>query len=279
MKEYQLDESDGIPEIALQEIALLRELSHPNIVSFVDASHEKDSSTIGLIMPLAICDFEDVLDACRHSEQGRPFPLSLLRPIASQLLSGLEYLHAHRYVHGDVAPSNVALFPAESSGSNGLQCRLCWIDFSLSGGKITSVAYRLPYRAPELVLPSSAHGSRILAHASPATDCWALGHLLVACLFPMYRVYSHSCRDISELQLQLHRLRDKRSLWVKQVNQAVPALSDGAAREVLLGLTDCDVHVRMTAREACESVWLQDRAGCACLPWSVEDVKQGHFFA
>ena len=96
-------------DVLSREIALLKTLSHPNIVRFIDASPEQ------LVMVYGGIDLET---ACRgefDQIQGEQPAVNTLNnekerlAVATGIAKGLEYLHQKYIVHRDLKPSNVLL--------------------------------------------------------------------------------------------------------------------------------------------------------------------------
>ena len=81
--------------------------------------------------------------------------------VVMQVVRGLEHLHGHRLVHGDVSPSNVLL---SESG----ECKLT--DFFVEAGSRFSVCGTPAYMAPE-----AARGNVV-----QASDIWSVGCLMLA---------------------------------------------------------------------------------------------------
>ncbi|KAG1852195.1 kinase-like protein [Suillus subluteus] len=72
----------------------------------------------------------------------RKFTLHAVMNLADQLLSRLEYIHSHNYVHGDIKPQNVAV------GLNDLRHTTFIIDFGVEHGRrddLESPTYMLIY--------------------------------------------------------------------------------------------------------------------------------------
>ncbi|KAH1091391.1 hypothetical protein J1N35_018648 [Gossypium stocksii] len=83
-----------------EEVKLLQNLSHPNIVRYLGTAREDDSLNILL---------EFVPGGSISSLLGKfgSFPESVIRMYTKQLLLGLEYLHKNRIVHRDIKGANI----------------------------------------------------------------------------------------------------------------------------------------------------------------------------
>ncbi|XP_022762027.1 mitogen-activated protein kinase kinase kinase NPK1-like [Durio zibethinus] len=83
-----------------EEVKLLQNLSHPNIVRYLGTAREDDSLNILL---------EFVPGGSISSLLGKfgSFPESVVRMYTKQLLLGLEYLHKNRIVHRDIKGANI----------------------------------------------------------------------------------------------------------------------------------------------------------------------------
>ena len=166
--------SNGVSITAYREMALVRELSHPNIVRLLGVN----------TVPSFYLIFEDGgQDLTHHLREARePLDITMVRTIMRQLFEALSYLHGVGVMHRDVKPANVLLFrEANSRGSSaGWMLKLC--DFGLA--RLIEVPLRplelegpvvtLSYRAVELLLGAPSHG--------PPVDLWSVGCILAECL-------------------------------------------------------------------------------------------------
>ncbi|KAH9755036.1 mitogen-activated protein kinase kinase kinase ANP1 [Citrus sinensis] len=90
---------DHIKELE-EEVKLLKDLSHPNIVRYLGTVREEESLNILL---------EFVPGGSISSLLGKfgPFPEAVMRTYTKQLLLGLEYLHNHGIMHRDIKGANI----------------------------------------------------------------------------------------------------------------------------------------------------------------------------
>ncbi|EEP81734.1 predicted protein [Uncinocarpus reesii 1704] len=135
--------------IADDQAALLKDLSHPNIVKFVEEFQAEDGLHYIVMehLPHGPVDDYDV-------------PLVGIRDILRHTLSALEYLHDRGITHGNITPSHIVINSICPS-----QVKL--VGFSRATKKtLTRSNYgNVPFYAPELF-----HGRPY----TPAADIWAL---------------------------------------------------------------------------------------------------------
>ncbi|TYI39219.1 hypothetical protein ES332_A02G082800v1 [Gossypium tomentosum] len=139
-----------------QEISLLSELSHPNIVQYYGSELGSDKLSVYL---------EYVSGGSVHKLLGEygPFKEPVIRSYTRQILSGLAYLHARNTVHRDIKGANILVDP------NG-EIKLA--DFGMAK-HMTSCSSMLSFKgspywmAPEVIM--NAHGYSL------AVDIWSLG--------------------------------------------------------------------------------------------------------
>merc|ERR1719161_2319045 len=93
---------DGVPSTAIREIAILKELSHENIVRLIDIFCKPGELT--LVFELMDSDLKKHMKALG----GRLQP-SQVRDFTLQLLKGVEFCHANRIIHRDLKPQNLLI--------------------------------------------------------------------------------------------------------------------------------------------------------------------------
>ncbi|KAG8064573.1 hypothetical protein GUJ93_ZPchr0004g39927 [Zizania palustris] len=143
-----------------QEIEMLRQLSHPNIVQYYGSEMTDDALSIYL---------EYVSGGSIHKllrEYG-PFKEPVIRNYTGQILSGLAYLHGRNTVHRDIKGANILV------GPNG-EVKLA--DFGMakhisSFAEIRSLKGSPYWMAPEVIMNSKGYNLPV--------DIWSLGCTII----------------------------------------------------------------------------------------------------
>lgn len=161
MKKMKLDaEEEGVPSTAIREIALLKELSHPNVVKLLDVF----CSTNKLVLVFEFV--ENDLKKYMKSLQ-RMLDQKTIKSMAYQLCEGIQFCHANRILHRDLKPQNLLIDS---------KLRLKIADFGLARAfsvpvpKYTHEVVTVWYRAPEILLGSTLY--------SVPVDIWSVGCVL-----------------------------------------------------------------------------------------------------
>jgi serine/threonine-protein kinase len=151
----------------LREASILRDLSHPNIVSFQEMGTVEGR-------PYFAMDFVRGTDASRLVKENGPLPVSRAVGLVCQMLEALEYAHAKNYVHRDIKPAN--LLVAEQEGREVAKVA----DFGLAriyqGSKLSGVTLQgerggtVAYMPPEQITN--------FREAKPSADQYSAGATL-----------------------------------------------------------------------------------------------------
>ncbi|WZZ02302.1 hypothetical protein YC2023_074630 [Brassica napus] len=102
---------------------------------------------------------------------GQPMPEDMIRRAALMILQGLEALHSRGYVHCDLKPANVLLFPSKIVGE---PWDLKLADFGLSKEPSCTNPRSLSGGTKEYMPPESLGPNRVKM-IGPGVDMWALG--------------------------------------------------------------------------------------------------------
>jgi len=158
MKQMKLGgEEEGVPSTAIREIALLKELSHVNVVKLLDIYCS--SSKLVLVFEFLDQDLKKYMKALKT-----PLPPATIKNLAFQLCRGIEFCHANRILHRDIKPQNLLI-------DNRLRLKIA--DFGLARAysvpvpKYTHEVVTVWYRAPEILLGSTIYSVPI--------DIWSVG--------------------------------------------------------------------------------------------------------
>ena len=160
----------GDPELEerfLNEGKRQAQLQHPNIVSAIDFFQNEGHSY------LAMHFVDGISLETRLQQQGGPLPLDEVHNISWDVLSALDYAHAHGVVHRDVKPSNILI---DTTG------RVFLMDFGIALAMTeerrvtrTGTAIGTPdYMSPEQILRPKQVDSR--------SDIYSFGCVLYAML-------------------------------------------------------------------------------------------------
>jgi len=147
------------------EFARLTLLSHPNIVSVIDAGVLAAGELAGrafLVMDfVAGQTLEESLACAMPAERFNRFALA-----AESLADALAYLHGQGVLHGDISPANIR---CDESG------RPILIDFGLSQhlGATSEVSGTLGFIAPEALLGERGQASDLFALGATLYQAWA----------------------------------------------------------------------------------------------------------
>ncbi|KAI9332694.1 kinase-like domain-containing protein [Obelidium mucronatum] len=253
LKKIRLEtEDEGVPSTAIREISLLKELNHPNIVNLLDIVH--NDAKLYLIFEFLDLDLKKYMDSIKVLSP------SLIRSYMHQLVSGMNFCHAHRILHRDLKPQNLLI---DQAGT------LKLADFGLARAvgiplrTYTHEVVTLWYRSPEILL-----GSR---HYSTAVDMWSIGCIFAELalkhpLFPgdseideifrIFRVLGTPNEDVWPGVSQLADYKDSFPQWSAQpLKKVVPSL-DAEGLDLLQNMLVYDPAYRISAKRSLQHPYL-----------------------
>jgi len=150
-------EDEGIPSTAIREIALLKELHHPNIVRLCDVVHTERKLT--LVFEFLDQDLKKLLDMCNGG-----LDVATTKSFLYQLLRGVAYCHQHRVLHRDLKPQNLLI---NREGSLKLADFGLARAFGIPVRSYTHEVVTLWYRAPDVLMGSRKYSTPL--------DIWSVG--------------------------------------------------------------------------------------------------------
>ncbi|XP_052277369.1 cyclin-dependent kinase 8-like isoform X4 [Dreissena polymorpha] len=111
-KEYALKqiEGTGISMSACREIALLRELKHPNVISLQKVFLSHQDRKVWLLFDYAEHDLWHIIKFHRSAKAAKKqisVPKNMVKSLLFQILDGIHYLHANWVLHRDLKPANI----------------------------------------------------------------------------------------------------------------------------------------------------------------------------
>ncbi|CAM9992355.1 unnamed protein product, partial [Heterosigma akashiwo] len=157
------------------EVAILRRLSHPNVVRYrgvrvrppSEEGGEEGGGGAALDLVLEYCEGGSLKDHLERVWGGGPMALDPLLDVARQVLRGAAYLHAQGVIHRDIKPANLLL------GAGG---RVKLADFDVSTSVHGALLLtRTAVGTPRYMAPEVAAGERYAA----AADVWSVGCALL----------------------------------------------------------------------------------------------------
>ncbi|VDD75599.1 unnamed protein product [Mesocestoides corti] len=263
LKKIRLENGDeGVPSTAIREIALLKELQHPNIVSLEQVI--LDGGRLYLVFEYMNLDLKHYLETeCKE----RPLDPVLVKSFMYQVLQALLFCHARRVIHRDLKPQNVLV----DVGRNIVKLA----DFGLARAfgvpihALTHEVITLWYRAPEILLGSKRY--------SCAVDMWSMGCIFVEVatnealfrgdseidqLFRIFRTMGTPTAEEWPGLVDLSGYKDK-SFPIWRENrlcdlERIKTTFDSAGLDLLLGMLIYEPTRRMSSRDALLHPYFED---------------------
>ena len=206
----------------MQEIQLLKNLQHPNIVKYHDSVRDTDN----LYIILEYCENGSLHSICKNFGK---FPENLVSLYTAQVLHGLLFLHEQGVIHRDIKGANIL------TTKEGL---VKLADFGvatkqqgLAEGSVVGTPY---WMAPEVIE---------LSGATTASDIWSLGCTVI---------------ELLDGRPPYHKLAPMPALF-RIVNDDHPPLPEGASplvRDFLMQCFQKDPNLRVSAKKLLRHPWI-----------------------
>ncbi|GFR43642.1 hypothetical protein Agub_g4743, partial [Astrephomene gubernaculifera] len=170
-------------ERCLQEVTLLQQLDHPNIIQMLDAFIDEN-------MLIIVFEWAPAGDLKRlikkTAEQGKTLDEPSIWTLFYQVTDGLRYMHQHRIMHRDIKPANVLV------GANGA-LKLGDLGLGRQLSEQTMEAFS-KVGTPYYVSPEVVRG----AGYDWKSDVWSMGCLLyeLACLRSPFEMEGANLYDV-----------------------------------------------------------------------------------
>jgi len=241
---------EGIPSLFTDmqnEINILKQLQHPNIVEFHECFEDRNH----LFIVMEYCCGGELFE--RISQKGS-FSENEAAQIMIQIFESLKFLHKNRIVHCDLKPDNFlfkepvgAKDPVLKVIDFGMSKRLAWET------KLNQLCGTPYYTAPEV----------IKSNYTTAADMWSVGVIMFVMIFGYPPFYADpAIFGKKENEMIYKKIRRGFNPEVKKGYGAhfpkdIPISED--ARDLIGKLLTSKPQDRLTAREALEHPWIVNR--------------------
>ncbi|XP_020279716.1 serine/threonine-protein kinase GG21441 isoform X2 [Pseudomyrmex gracilis] len=235
MKIVDKHKCQGKETMLASEVAILRQVCHPNIISLIAEQETADQ----LFLVMELVKGGDLFDAIAAATKFSEAEASVM---ISHLTSALAYLHSHHIVHRDVKPENLLV---EMDGSH-IRC-LKLGDFGLAQvvrEPLYTVCGTPTYVAPE-ILAETGYGLKI--------DVWAAGVILyiLLCGFPPFVSLENEQEELFERILS----GQYEFTWPYWEN-----ISD-SAKQLISNMLQPQPELRFSAEDVLDHPWLASFLG------------------
>ncbi|CAD7944316.1 unnamed protein product [Amoebophrya sp. A120] len=234
MKRMKLqDEEEGVPSTAIREVAILKELDHPNVVKLLDVCCTQNK----LLLIFEFVD-SDLKKYMRKNGSG-PLPSETARSFVQQMLKGICFCHERRIIHRDLKPQNLLV-------THNNQLKLA--DFGLARTysvpmpKYTHEVVTVWYRSPEILLGQELYALPV--------DLWSVGCIFaeMGCGQPLFagdseidtifKIFQKLGTPSEEEWATMYELPNMKSTFPKWKKKPWPQIRDLGTT---LGMQACDL--------------------------------------
>ncbi|KAF1915448.1 kinase-like domain-containing protein [Ampelomyces quisqualis] len=228
---HSTSEENNSFELIKEEIAIMKKLNHPNLVSLIEVLDDPEEDSLYMVMEM--CK-KGVVMQVGLEERADPYTEEQSRCWFRDMVLGLEYLHAQGIIHRDIKPDNCLVTQEDI---------LKIVDFGVSemfdkeGEMKTAKSAGSPaFMPPELCV--AKHGQV----SGRAADIWSMGCTLFCLLFGRIPFEKHGMIEL----YQAIRFDD-------------PSYDDscsGHLMDLLQRLLEKDPEKRITMEEIREHPWV-----------------------
>ena len=232
------------------EINIMHNLNHPNIVKFIQVKKTKKHYYI----VMEYCNGGELEKALEKYQlkYGKPFSEEIVQHLMRQIISAFKYMHANQIMHRDIKLENILVnFESEKDKNdlNMLKATVKIIDFGfackIGKNALTYTTIGNPMNMSPLILKKlTSHGKvRQLGYDMKA-DIWSLGAI---CYQMLIGKAAFDADDIDEL--------------VEKIEKGIYKVPTNLSKEVvsfLNGMLQYEPQARLTAEQLYNHQFLQE---------------------
>ncbi|KAG9199330.1 hypothetical protein G6514_008586 [Epicoccum nigrum] len=230
-------------ELIKEEIAIMKKLNHPNLVSLVEVLDDPEEDSLYMVMEM--CK-KGVVMQVGLEERADPYSEEQCRCWLRDMVLGLEYLHAQGIIHRDIKPDNCLITEDDV---------LKIVDFGVSemfdkdGEMKTAKSAGSPaFMPPELCVAKHGHVS------GRAADIWSMGCTLYCLLFGRIPFEKHGMIELYQA------IRMNPVEFDSECNEEL--------KDLLLRLLEKDPKKRINIEQLREHPWVTRHGADPLLPKS-----------
>lgn len=228
---HSSSEENNSLDLIKEEIAIMKKLNHPNLVSLIEVLDDPEEDSLYMVMEM--CK-KGVVMRVGLEDRADPYDEEQCRCWFRDMILGIEYLHAQGIIHRDIKPDN-CLVTADDV--------LKIVDFGVSemfdkeGEMKTAKSAGSPaFMPPELCVPKHGHVS------GKAADIWSMGVTLYCLLFGRIPFEKHGMIELYQA--------------IRQDGVEFDIEYTDDARDLLLKLLEKDPAKRITMDEIRKHPWV-----------------------
>ncbi|KAI9304554.1 kinase-like domain-containing protein [Cunninghamella echinulata] len=219
-----LKSNTSVEKSVKREIAVMKLIKHPNIISLIDVIDLSDSTNLYLILEYIEGGelFEHLISCGKLSEKEA-------RKYFQQIIFGLDYCHRHLICHRDLKPENLLLDKENN-------IKIC--DFGMASLQPTGSLLETSCGSPHYASPEIVNG---IPYDGSASDIWSCGVILFALL------NGHLPFDDDNMHILLNK--------VKEGKYDMPKNLPSDAKDLIEKILVIDPRKRLTMEQVQAHPW------------------------